>query len=866
MVSPAHSAAAPRPWVALGVVALLSFVAQLALCQFFSFGLRVPASIDVEPSNLWKYAYQFPPTGEFLTVNWFGMPALPAPLNPFSLAANLPPWLFFTAYTPVIATLALLAMAAFLRELELTRPAALFGALIYAWQGDLLSFVFPGHYGYIGTWPFYALAAWGALRSARTGHWAYALVSGAGCGVMVGLQPDRGGIASLLIAALYLASAWRARPAWWRQLGHLVLCVAAALAIALAALLALFQSYIVGVSMGGEPNRAQTYNFDTQFSLGPEETLTYLVPGFFGWDSSSENGPYWGRVGQWPGWPAKHEGMRNLDLAISTTGTVAAALALLGAFLLFGSETDERPGAMSERQRFYGRLLLGLGAAGLVLAWGYHTPFYRLVFALPLMDKWRDPLKWLELTNFALITLSAFGVQHLGRMLAESETPELLRRRRHALWFLVAVLGLLFLGLLGSYPYAVGSVAGLEAAGYDPGAIAAIMSTIHVTLAIATASMAAACLLVGLVWRPGRLRAWQLENPWLHRTWQAILQPRRLPLTLALGLGALGVGQLAWVATQFIQPTDLSVLTDKNPLVEAILSEGPTVRVSLSVHDSLLNVLLQNQLNVRRVSSLDISAASRIPDALNAFFQALASDPARLWFLAGVKNRALPQSEFAAMRNDPKISANIERVDGYVLGPTPAPDLPTHALVRFRDYLAKATFIPGAEIIPSDEGQLARLKDPAWNPREAILLSAPASVPPSPATPAATADTPAALELGAYTSRKIDVEVQTPRPGYILINDAYDPDWEVTLNGRPAPLLRADFLLRAVAIPAGASSIVLHYVAHYRVAGLSLRAEVVNDFCDAFMLAAWIVAGVVLWRRRELDRLTVPDDALTGSP
>ena len=852
MDSSARSIAAPEPWIALRVVALLSLLAQLALCQFFSFGASVPVSIDVDPCNLWKFAYHFPPRGDFLVLNWLGLPYLPPPLNPFSLGATLPAWFFFTMYAPVLSTLALLAMAAFLRELELPRPAALFGGLIYAWQGDLLTFIFPGHFGYIATWPFYALAAWGALRSQRTGRWIYALISGAGCGLMVGLQPDRGGIASLLIAAIYLGSAWRARAGWWRHAAHLALCVVVALMVSLAALLALFQSYIVGVSMGSQTNRADTYKFDTQFSLGPEETLSYLVPGFFGWHSNNDDGPYWGRTGQWPDWSEKHEGMRNLDLAISTTGTVAAALALLGLLLLIGARTDHWPGPadLSERQIFYGRLLAALGGVGLVLAWGYHTPLYRAVFALPLMDKWRDPLKWLELTNFALITLAAFGVHHLGNLLGGDETPKQLRLRRRTRWFMDGLLAVLFLAFLASYPFGIEGVPALQAAGYDPPSIAGILSTLHTSLLVATVLMAGTCLLLRGLWCPERLRLWKLENPWLQRAWQASLEPAQLPLTLALGLGALGVAQLAWVATQFIRPAELSSLTATNPLVETLASEGPTVRVSVAAHDPLLNIMLQNQFITPRISSLDISAASRIPDALNAFFTALAPNPERLWFLAGVKNRAMPENEFATLKNDPKLAANIASVDGYMLEPTSSPNLPSHALIRFRDYLAKATFVPGAEIIPGDEGQLARMKDPAWNPRATVILSAPAPDRPDSSAPT-TANVPATLDLRSYDPRRIEVVVQASRPGYILINDAYDPDWTAEVNGHAAPVLRADFLLRAVPVPAGASSVVLTYTAHYRMAGMEFPAEAVNDFSDAVMLGAWLVAGVALWRKRD---------------
>jgi hypothetical protein len=852
MESSVRSSDSQGPWTSLWVVALLSLVAQLALCQFFSFGQRVPISLDVDPCNLWKYAYHFPPRGEYLVLNWLGIANLPPPLNPFSLAANLPPWLFFTTYTPVIGTLALLAMAAFLRELELSRPAALFGGLIFAWQGDILPFVFPGHYGYIATWPFYALAAWGALRSQRTGHWAYALICGASCGLMVGLQPDRGAIASLLVAALFLAPVvWKLAP-WLGQVRRLALCAAVALLISLAAFLALFQSFIIGVSMGGQTTREQTYKFDTQFSYGPEESLTYLVPGFFGWHTNSTDGPYWGRIGQWPGWEKKHEGTRNLNLAISTTGTVATALALLAALLLLPGVNKGWPGPhrMSGRQLLYGRVLLGCGLVALVLAWGYHTPLYRALFLLPLMDKWRNPLKWLEMTNFALVTLSAMGVQHLFASLHSDDPVAATRLRRSLLAFMDGVLVLLLLTLLASYPFTIQLAGTLQKEDYQPGAIASIMSTVHTSLFVALALMALADIMLRLLWRPDRLRNWKLENPWLHRVWQKMLEPRHLPLTLALGLAGLGVIQLAWVATQFIRPTDISILTQTSPLLEELKSQGPTVRVSVAPEDPMLNVLLQNQFADPRISCLDISAASRMPDALEAFFHALDGDRSRLWFLAGVKNLVIPQSDFADVQADPRVKANIDHVDGYMLQPTDSPNLPSHALIQFRNFLNKANFVPGAEVIPSDAAQLDRLKNPNWNPRETLLLAAPAVSPPEGAPLPPAVKSPE-VTLGDYDAHRIDFMAQIPKAGYVLINDAYDPDWQVRLNGRPAPLLRADYLLRAIAVPAGVSAVTLDYVAHYRIGGLKLPVVVMNLVSDVAMLVAWIVAGLALWRSRK---------------
>ena len=846
-----------QPWPALWLTALASLLAQLALCQFFSFGQRVAFTIDVNPSNVWKYAYHFPPRGEFLTLNWFGIANLPPTLNPFSFAAaHLPPWLFFTAYAPLVATAALLVMTAFLRELDLPRPAALFGGVVYAWQGDLLPFIFPGHFAYITTWPFFALAAWAALRAQR--HWAHALIAGASCGMMVGLQPDRGAIASLLIAALYLGPFLLGREQSFAQIRSLALCIAVAALVSFAGFLALFQSNIVGIKLGGATNREQAFVLATQFSLGPRETLSYLVPGFFGWHSSNASGPYWGWIGQTPGYEVNHEGMRNLNLAISTTGTVASILAILGAGLLLPGIAGRFLGrdGFSPRQLDFGRLLLILGGITLVLSWGYHTPLYRILFALPLMDKWRNPLKWLEIFNFAVVTLSAFGAAQVIRSLAD-ET-----QRRALRLYLAVIVGLLFVLFLASYPLAIVVAGYLNSESYQPGDIASVMHTLHVSLGIAFVLGAALWLVLAGAWRGDRLQQWEIVNPWLRRHWHRALEHAHRPATLAVCCAALVAVQMSWVATQFIDPTDYYHLVGSNTLIDSLRSEGPLVRVAVpQPQDSLLNFYLQNQFTLDRISSIDISAASRIPDALTAFVTAFSGHTAKLWLIGGVKNVAIAQQDITTLRQEPEVASNIASADGYTLNPTPD-NQPTHAIVRMRDYFAKATFVPSANFMTdpdsakNDEIILKRLADPQWNPRQTVFLATngPGSVAMSAALPAMTAHSQVAppaivpVKVTRYSPHEIDLSVDAAAAGYVLINDQYDPDWQAELNGNPAPLLRADYLLRAVAVPAGPSTVTLHYVAHYRVAGLNLPVIATNDFSDALMLLAFLT-GAFLIRR-----------------
>ena len=453
-------------------------------------------------------------------------------------------------------------MVAFLRELDLSRPAALVGGIVYAWQGDLLPFVFPGHYAYITTWPFFALAAWAALRSQRLRRetvgrsYACVLIAGASCGVMVGMQPDRGAIASLLIAALYLGPALIRRAPWSANLRQLALCAGVALLVSLAAFLALFQSNIVGVKLGGSADRQQTFNVATQYSLGPAETLSYLVPGFFGWYNGSQTGPYWGWIGQTPGWAQTHQGTRNLNLAISTTGTAASILALLGICLLLpgtqrwlglpdsstsgtaataparrGQSTaaPKRVALMKEptltdRQIYFGRIFLIGGAVSLILSWGYHTPFYRALFELPLMDKWRDPLKWLDIFNFSAVVLAALGAQQLVRSLAEETLRPALRL------FLAVMNGLLFVILLASYPLSIVVAGNLSAGGgYEPTAIADVMHTLHVANGVALFIGLLLWLVLAGAWRGDRLQQWEIVNPWLRGLWFRALSVEHRP-------------------------------------------------------------------------------------------------------------------------------------------------------------------------------------------------------------------------------------------------------------------------------------------------------------------------------------------------
>ena len=58
---------------------------------------------------------------------------------------------------------------------------------------------------------------------------------------------------------------------------------------------------------------------------------------------------------------------------------------------------------------------------------------------------------------------------------------------------------------------------------------------------------------------------------------------------------------------------------------------------------------------------------------------------------------------------------------------------------------------------------------------------------------------------------QVHVVAQVDRPAYLVLADAWDEGWRASIDGRPAAVLRANVLFRAVALPGGRHEIVFAY-------------------------------------------------------
>jgi hypothetical protein len=107
----------------------------------------------------------------------------------------------------------------------------------------------------------------------------------------------------------------------------------------------------------------------------------------------------------------------------------------------------------------------------------------------------------------------------------------------------------------------------------------------------------------------------------------------------------------------------------------------------------------------------------------------------------------------------------------------------------------------------------------------------------------------AGVTLVSHEPERVVVRATLSAPGLLVLGDASYPGWEARVDGRPRPLLVADYVLRAVALEAGAHEIEFVFrPVSYRVgAAVSLAA-----------LAGLAAATVVSSRRARLRRLEAP--------
>ncbi len=167
----------------------------------------------------------------------------------------------------------------------------------------------------------------------------------------------------------------------------------------------------------------------------------------------------------------------------------------------------------------------------------------------------------------------------------------------------------------------------------------------------------------------------------------------------------------------------------------------------------------------------------------------------------------------------------------------------------------RARVVPRSQVISDSEQAAALIIGGDFDPDRTVLLAWPdvdRTDNPSDDPPTSQA------RVTQDTGEDVTVQISGPGSGYLVLTDTWYPGWTAEVDGRPAPILRANITSRAVRLPPGAKRVTFRYAASPFRRGLTMAAVAV----PLLVLAA---AALSLARLRELRRTRTPPSPLAPS-
>ncbi|MGA7744877.1 MAG: YfhO family protein [Polyangia bacterium] len=431
------------------------------------------------------------------------------------------------------------------------------------------------------------------------------------------------------------------------------------------------------------------------------------------------------------------------------------------------------------RRRRQAWILAGLAGLAWLLAMGHYTPVHQALRRLvPPLAFMRYPEKYLVLLFGFIALLAAMGAQRF-----------LEQQQRRSIWKRVAGL-LVFEALL--FPLALWVLPRDLVPAAWRGLAQGLLAT----------------LLVGLLTtlRPG---------------WPAVVL---LVATIAVDLGLGAFPLLRWSTAQR--------LAEKPPMAVAILDTAarapapPRLYRSPRLSETMRRYLPRDQ-PVTSVTLHDNFSVIFGIAILPGYDAALSPALGRLLSMGRNQTLRLIGAEFALLpMDDPARNLPARPELEPLLDPVPGARLYRVPNVLPRVYLAP-------EAVVADDNQALRevAEPPVLDGRRVILApgsGAQARVP----TPATRGN----CSLEAFAPANIEATCEGESAGFAVFLEQHASGWTATVDGMPAPVLRANLVMRAVPVTAGRHRIALRYWPDGLAAGLGVSAAGLAA-CLVFLLA-----------------------------
>jgi hypothetical protein len=148
--------------------------------------------------------------------------------------------------------------------------------------------------------------------------------------------------------------------------------------------------------------------------------------------------------------------------------------------------------------------------------------------------------------------------------------------------------------------------------------------------------------------------------------------------------------------------------------------------------------------------------------------------------------------------------------------------------------LPRTSIVYNRRVVPDQAGALAAIHSPDFDPTQTVVLERGLN-----SEQTGVNSQQSTAKVIGYGPNEILIATNTPSAGVLVLSEVYYPGWQAWVDDQPVDVLRADFLFRAVELPAGTHRVRLLYdPASYKI-GLAL-----------FAITGIGLVGLSIWGKR----------------
>ncbi len=166
-----------------------------------------------------------------------------------------------------------------------------------------------------------------------------------------------------------------------------------------------------------------------------------------------------------------------------------------------------------------------------------------------------------------------------------------------------------------------------------------------------------------------------------------------------------------------------------------------------------------------------------------------------------------------------------------------------YAVFDFTGALPRAKLYANWQVSTNDQATLTNLASAEFDPAQTVFVAEPL---PAPGPGSVTNQNAGTVEFTSYAPKRIVLQAKAGIPSVLLLNDRFDPNWKVSVDGKPGNLLRCNYLMRGVYLQPGTHTVEFRFEPPVNTLYVSL---------GAVLVSVLLIGYLVLTSRRGIPNL-----------